>query len=201
MSEYTDVPLTEDQLERICGGYYVRKDIDGGIEVGPLRYADVFIPSYETSELQEGGDYITNGYRVFCGDTETERVDVNGDDVDPSDVLEGVAETVDEKNDDYGNAYEKVGVLKRVMADEDGPTVIEHDGDEYVRMAETPQNDSLFKENADGIYTRLLDKVLRSYTLILIADEPKVENDSTADAACDLAGYAAMLTSLIEGEQ
>jgi hypothetical protein len=118
----------------------------------------------------------------------------------PQDVLEDVAETVEDKNDDYGNAYEKVGAIKRVMADEGGPTTIKHEGDEYVKMADTPTNGSLFEENADGIFTRMLDKVLRAYTLVLLADEPQVGNDSTSDAARDLAGYAAMLASLIEEE-
>lgn len=136
------------------------------------------------------------------------------------DELKGVFE---EKNDDYGNSYEKVGILKRVMADEEGPRLVElyPDGTydiadcdkptaarheyseetqepiEAVVLADTPKNTTTFEENADGLITRLLDKLNRTYTLIFLKDEPALDNESTEDAAKDMAGYSAMLTSLI----
>lgn len=42
----------------------------------------------------------------------------------PQEVLDELKTVFEEKNDDYGNSWEKVGVLKRVMADEDGPEVV-----------------------------------------------------------------------------
>ena len=71
---------------------------------------------------------------------------------------------------------------------------------EVVVLHDTPQKTSTFEENADGIITRLLDKVIRSWNLIFMKDEPDVENESTEDAAVDIAGYGAMLGSLIRRE-
>lgn len=127
-----------------------------------------------------------------------------------TEVLEEVKGVLDEKDDDYGSSYEKAGVLKRVLADEDGPSVYTVNGgklddDKYMHgelvevvvLADTPQNETVFEENADGLITRLLDKLSRTYTLIFLKDEPDVENESTEDAAKDMVGYSSMLTSLI----
>lgn len=133
-------------------------------------------------------------------------------------VLEELQQVREKKNADYGNAFEKVGVLKRVMADEDGPTIVELHGDgtydvkgdrdiwrdhtggaEAVVLADTPEKTSTFEENVDGVLTRLLDKVIRTYTLVFLKDEPAVENESTEDAAKDLTGYGSMLADLIRG--
>lgn len=143
-------------------------------------------------------------------------------------VLEETADVVVDKMGDYGNSWEKVGVLKRIMADEEGPQIVElyEDGTydiksedlptaarlqysdyendaesvEAVVLADTPQATSTFEENADDVITRLLDKLVRAYNLIFLKEEPDVENESTEDAAQDLAGYSAMLTSLIRRE-
>jgi hypothetical protein len=42
----------------------------------------------------------------------------------PQSILEELKGVFEEKNEDYGNSWEKVGVIKRVMADEDGPNTI-----------------------------------------------------------------------------
>lgn len=137
-------------------------------------------------------------------------------------VLEETAEVVEDKMGDYGNSWEKGGVIKRVMADPEGPLLVElyEDGTydipaeeqptqarvgreggektvEAVVLADTPQATSTFEENADDVITRLLDKLVRTYNLLFLKDEPDVENESTEDAAQDMAGYSAMLTSLI----
>ena len=116
-------------------------------------------------------------------------------------ILEETAEVVAEKESDYSHSWETVGVLKRVMSSPNEPQVIElTPKTEVVVLHDTPQKTSTFEENADGIITRLLDKVIRSWNLIFMKDEPDVENDSTEDAAVDIAGYGAMLGSLIRRE-
>lgn len=117
----------------------------------------------------------------------------------PQDVLEELKGVFETKNDDYGNSWEKVGVLKRVMADEEGPEIVTlSDGREAVVLSDTPQATSTFEENADDVITRLLDKLVRAYNLIFLKDEPDVENESTVDAAKDMTGYSAMLSDLIK---
>ena len=116
-------------------------------------------------------------------------------------ILEETAEVVTKKASDYSHSWETVGVLKRVMSSPNEPQVIElTPKTEVVVLHDTPQKTSTFEENADGVITRLLDKVVRSWNLIFMKDEPDVENDSTEDAAVDIAGYGAMLGSLIRRE-
>lgn len=131
----------------------------------------------------------------------------------PQDVLDDLKPVFEDKNDDYGNSWEKVGVIKRIMADEEGPRTVtvaegetvhlaEEFGDdvdefEVVVLADTPDNTSTFEQNADDLFTRLLDKLIRAYNLTLMKDEPALDNESTEDAAKDLTGYSSMLTSLI----
>lgn len=135
----------------------------------------------------------------------------------PTEVLDDLKGVFEEKNDDYGNSWEKVGVLKRVMADEDGPTTVylypdgtytttpdgskDNKGIEAVQLSDTPEDTSQFEENIDGLVTRLLDKLIRAYNLTLLKDEPALDNESTADAWEDLTGYSAMGTSLVEREK
>jgi hypothetical protein len=130
----------------------------------------------------------------------------------PSDILERLKGVFQEKNKDYGNSWEKVSVIKRVMADRHGPDVVwiagtdvyesrssapEH-AVEAVVLADTPRNNSTFEQNVDDLITRLLDKLIRSYNLTLMKDEPALENESTLDAWEDLTGYSAMGTALVE---
>lgn len=72
---------------------------------------------------------------------------------------------------------------------------------EAVLLADTPTNESTFEQNVDDLITRLLDKLIRSYNLTLVKDEPALENESTLDAWEDLTGYSAMGTSLVEREK
>jgi hypothetical protein len=152
--------------------------------------------------------------------------------IKPKDVLDRLKDVIVDKEDDYGSSWEKVGVIKRVMADEDGPNVIsldegdlkeniiisndvegkvvplrvpadffdDRDSVEFVKLADTPQNDSTFEQNVDDLITRLLDKLIRAYNLTLLKDEAALENESTLDAWEDLTGYASMGTSLVENE-
>jgi hypothetical protein len=132
----------------------------------------------------------------------------------PQDVLERLKGVFAEKNEDYGNSWEKVGVIKRIMADEEGPNVVflypdgtyttspdeskDNDAIEAVQLSDTPTNDSTFEQNADDLITRLLDKLIRAYNLTLLKDEPALDNESTVDAWEDLTGYSSMGTSLVE---
>lgn len=147
----------------------------------------------------------------------------------PQDVLDDLKGVFKDKNADYGNSWEKIGAIKRVMADTEGPQTItisemniegriisgdnkgmkrvvfyvsedtfeDTDEIEFVRLADTPQKQSTFEENVDDLITRLLDKIIRVYTLTFLKDEPDVENESLADAAEDATGYCSMLASLI----
>jgi hypothetical protein len=150
-----------------------------------------------------------------------------------SEILEEVGEIVDDKNDDYGSSWEKVSVLKRVIADEDGPQTItlsrddvlcevaggEDKGDkivrlivdedffketnevEFVQLADTPERNTLFKEQVDDLFTRLLDKVVRGYYTTLVKAETLVDDESKIDAFKDLVGYAALGGSLVSEEE
>lgn len=131
----------------------------------------------------------------------------------PQDVLDDLKDVFEDKNEDYGNSWEKIGVIKRIMADTEGPRVVtveegetvhltehfEEDTNEFelVVLADTPQKTSTFEENVDDLLTRLLDKLIRTYTLTFLKDEPDVENESLTDAAEDSVGYTSMLASLI----
>ncbi len=152
------------------------------------------------------------GVLDFGPDNVTVVLEQTDDRPEAAHVLEETADTVTNKMGDYGNSWEKVGVLKRVMADEDGPQIVylypdgwseskRSDDDvepfEAVILADTPQKTSTFEENADDVITRLLDKLVRAYNLLFLKDEPDVENESTEDAGKDLTGYSSMLTSLI----
>lgn len=131
-------------------------------------------------------------------------------------VLDGLKSTISEKNQDYGNSWEKVGVIKRLLADKEGPrtfTVVDDGlvptkeldkfeeviGDaesvEVVILSDTPEHTSTYEENVDGVLTRLLDKVCRTYTVVFLTDEPN--NETAEESAKDLTGYGAMLTDLI----
>lgn len=110
----------------------------------------------------------------------------------PQSVFAELDQLVDDKNDDYGNSWQKVSAIKRLMADVEGPQIIECDGDEYVYLANTPQPQNQFEQEIDDLMARLLDKVVRAYNLALIADESKLEDEGLEDALMDIAGYAGM---------
>ena len=141
-----------------------------------------------------------------------------------NELLEDVGETVSDKNTDYGNSWEKTAAIKRVIADEDGPQTItlkrnsvvtqnensmwvmhrvdkdffnETNEVEFVQLADTPQTTSLFEETFDGTFTRLLDKVVRSYYLTMVKSGVAVKSETVVDSLKDLVGYASLLGSLV----
>lgn len=104
----------------------------------------------------------------------------------PSDVLHDVADTVEAKDDDYGNAIEKVALIKSLLAADDIETLTE-DSDTYVKLGEHSP-DGLQQQRLDGIFTRLLDKVARLYNLSFNKAEEDV-SESRRETAEDLIGY------------
>jgi len=145
-----------------------------------------------------------------------------------NELLDDVGETVSDKNTDYGNSWRKTAVIKRVIADEDGPQTItvkpvdvtiryedrmwilkKVDKDlfkdtnevEFVQLADTPQTTSLFEETFDGTFTRLLDKVVRSYYLTMVKSGVAVKSETVVDSLKDLVGYASLLGSLVSEDE
>ena len=145
-----------------------------------------------------------------------------------TELLNDVSETVSDKNDDYGNSWEKTAAIKRVIADEDGPQTItlkrnsvvtqnensmwvmhrvdkdffnETNEVEFVQLADTPQTTSLFEETFDGTFTRLLDKVVRSYYLTMVKSGVAVKSETVVDSLKDLVGYASLLGSLVSDRE
>lgn len=149
-----------------------------------------------------------------------------------NELLDDVGETVSDKNTDYGNSWRKTAVIKRVIADEDGPQTITLSRDnivfesfgsennqlllhvradedlfkdtsevEFVQLADTPQTTSLFEETFDGTFTRLLDKVVRSYYLTMVKTDVAVKSETVVDSLKDLVGYASLLGSLVSEEE
>jgi len=145
-----------------------------------------------------------------------------------TELLNDVSETVADKNDDYGNSWEKTAVIKRVIADENGPQtttltsrdVVRKDENkmwvmhrvdkdlfnetnevEFVQLADTPQTTSLFEETFEGTFTRLLDKVVRSYYLTMVKSGVAVKSETVVDSLKDLVGYASLLGSLVSDER
>ena len=150
-----------------------------------------------------------------------------------TELLDDVSETVADKNDDYGDSWRKTAVIKRVIADEDGPQTItlsrdnidgrvvvgENSGEkivrlrvpenffnetnevEFVQLSDTPQTTSLFEETFDGTFTRLLDKVVRSYYLTMVKSNVAVKSETVVDSLKDLVGYASLLGSLVSEEE
>jgi len=127
-------------------------------------------------------------------------------------ILNDVADVQEAKNDDYGNSWRKAAAIKQLIADENGPTTTHIDNNsvyddaaaapsfalEAIILAETPRNESLYEQQLDGVFTRLLDKVVRAYTLTMLVDGNRVMGEGAFDAAVDIAGYAGMLAELID---
>jgi hypothetical protein len=113
----------------------------------------------------------------------------NDETEDASDVLESVAETVADKNDDYGSAIEKNAVIKRLLAADNVVIRTDDDGTEWVRLGDHDV-DGADQQRLDGIFTRLLDKVARLYTLSFTEQDDSVD-ETRRDTVEDLIGYLA----------
>jgi len=108
-------------------------------------------------------------------------VEMPSDETKPSDVLKEVAEEQQAKNADYGDSWQKTGELKEVLAG-----------------GELPHIETANEAVMDGLYTRMLDKLSRGYTLAFLNDGREVDDEALADTFRDLAGYAAMAAAEFE---
>jgi len=129
-------------------------------------------------------------YKPMSGVNESHDL-IRADDVteDASDVLESVAKTVADKNDDYGSAIEKNAVIKRLLTSSEVVIRTDDDGTEWVRLGDHDV-DGADQQRLDGIFTRLLDKVARLYNLSFTDHDDSVD-ESRRDTVEDLIGYLA----------
>jgi len=139
------------------------------------------IGAMKTGDLSTGTTSVGYENREFSF-----TVNFTDDEETPVDVLHDVADTVEAKDDDYGNAIEKVALIKSLLAADDIETLTE-DSDTYVKLGEHSP-DGLQQQRLDGIFTRLLDKVARLYNLSFNKDEEDV-SESRRETAEDLIGY------------
>lgn len=100
----------------------------------------------------------------------------------PDEILRENAQTYKDKNSDYGDSWRLVGKTLSMW--------LEHSGvDELTLLADEGTWNSI------GLFTRRLDKMIRSFNAQFVVDELNFE--STADAHEDESTYAAMHASLI----
>jgi hypothetical protein len=107
------------------------------------------------------------------------------------DIYEEALETYQKKNDDYGDSWKKVGVIKEIMNSDD-IDVVEKDGSTVITVEKRKKKlDSVEDEVVDGMLTRMLDKIVRINELKFFTDNRVDEN--LDDSAGDLGNYAFML--------
>lgn len=97
----------------------------------------------------------------------------------PENILYRGAKTYADKNDDYGDSWQKVGQILHLLAGEDGVTLT------------TPEEHVSY-----GLFTRRLDKLARAFHGEFFGDETNYE--PTVDAHEDEMVYAAMHASLLD---
>lgn len=96
--------------------------------------------------------------------------------MEPDDILFGGAETYEEKNDDYGDSWRKIGTIMHMLANGQPITL------------ETPEDHISY-----GLFTRRMDKIARAFNGEFCADDMNFE--SVKDAHEDEMVYAAMHAS------
>lgn len=100
----------------------------------------------------------------------------------PDEILRENAETYKDKNSDYGDSWRLAGLTIALW--------LEHSGVDELTL---PTDEGTW--NSIGLFTRRLDKMIRSFNAQFVVDELNFE--STADAHEDESTYAAMHASLI----
>lgn len=100
----------------------------------------------------------------------------------PDEILQQNAETYKEKNSDYGDSWRLAGMTLSLW--------LRHAGMDEVTL---PADEGTW--NSLGLFTRRLDKMIRSFNAEFVVDELNFE--STADAHEDESTYAAMAASLL----
>jgi hypothetical protein len=107
------------------------------------------------------------------------------------DIYEDALETYQKKNDDYGDSWKKVGVIKQIMNSDDMEIVEKEDSTVITVKKRKKKIDSVEDEVVDGMLTRMLDKIVRINELKFFTDKNVDEN--LDDSAGDLGNYAFML--------
>lgn len=102
----------------------------------------------------------------------------------PDEILTQNAETYRDKNADYGDSWKLAGKTLAMW--------LQHAGVDELRLPADP--DSL---NSIGLFTRRLDKLIRSFNAEFVGSELNFE--STIDSHEDESTYAAMAASLLRG--
>lgn len=100
----------------------------------------------------------------------------------PDEILRQNAETYKDKNSDYGDSWRLAGLTIALW--------LEHSGVDELTL---PADEGTW--NSIGLFTRRLDKMIRSFNAQFVVDELNFE--STADAHEDESTYSAMHASLI----
>lgn len=95
----------------------------------------------------------------------------------PQEFLRGGADTYEEKNEDYGDSWRKVGYVMWMMAGKE-PITLESPED-FIRI---------------GLYTRRLDKLFRTFNGDFVADGD-LNFEAVQDNHLDDMVYAAMQAS------
>lgn len=102
----------------------------------------------------------------------------------PQQVLEDSAELYERKNEDYGDSWRLTG---KILA-----TIVQHQGEDSIEIPADPKFFNLL-----GLYTRRLDKLVRSFNGTFMRDELEVD-EPVVETVEDQAPYAAMQTALLE---
>lgn len=98
-------------------------------------------------------------------------------------ILKESSELYEKKNDDYGDSWRLVGKTMQLWLDHLGQDSLELSNEKEL--------------NSFGLFTRRLDKMIRSFNIWFCADETRV-NESVVETQEDEIPYAAMHTQLAE---
>jgi hypothetical protein len=105
----------------------------------------------------------------------------------PAEVLESAKTLYEDKEEDYGASWRLTG---EILSE-----IIKTQGKEEITIPAEPEYLIAF-----GLYTRRLDKLVRSFNGTFIADEMNVD-ESVTETVKDQAPYAAMQTTIAQEMQ
>lgn len=114
-------------------------------------------------------------------------------------IFEEQLEIFQEKNEDYGNSWEKIAPIKMIMAS-DEISIEKVEGDTHIIIdSEHRKTSGHTEEVVDNMVTRFLDKIIRIYNLTFNTEKQNVD-ESLEDSAGDLGNYALMLKKFLRGD-
>lgn len=105
----------------------------------------------------------------------------------PAEILESAKTLYEDKEEDYGASWRLTG---EILSD-----IIKTQGEDEIIIPAEPEYLIAF-----GLYTRRLDKLVRSFNGTFIADEMNVD-ESVTETVKDQAPYAAMQTTIAQEMQ